>query len=62
MGVGVKPGDDAPVCGLLLRLVASMVSTLASGSLGEKNTPVMQQVTDAIRYILVDGWWSTLVY
>lgn len=39
--------DSAALCGPLLQLLASIVSTLA---LQEEETAVVQQVTDAIRY------------
>ena len=44
------------LCGPLLRLLASMVSTLASVSLGEEGEDlVLQQVMDAIRCVIPES-------
>lgn len=43
--------SSTSLCGPLLRLLASMISTLASVSVYEEDTVLVQQVTDTIRYV-----------
>ena len=53
LGAGKDEGasvcSSTTLCGPLLRLLASMVSSLASVPLGQQQTQLVQQITDAIR-------------
>ena len=47
---GVYGSKTTPICGPLLRLLASMISTLASGPLREDST-LLSPLMDVIRYL-----------
>lgn len=47
---GAYSSKATPICGPLLRLLASMISTLASGPLRE-DTALLSPLLDVIRYV-----------